>query len=76
MPLAPSNKGHGASALASPGRVDHAFTYTAYGQLIRYLELKGICICYAQNVANIDDDILKKAKETGQDWRQPILSAE
>jgi cysteinyl-tRNA synthetase len=48
----------------------HAFTYTAYDQLIRYLELKGIPVRYAQNVTDIDDDILKKAKETGEDWRE------
>ena len=47
----------------------HAFTYTAYDQLIRYLELKGIRVRYAQNVTDIDDDILKRAKETGEDWR-------
>jgi L-cysteine:1D-myo-inositol 2-amino-2-deoxy-alpha-D-glucopyranoside ligase len=50
--------------------VGHAFTYTAYDQLIRYLELKGIRVRYAQNVTDIDDDILKKAKETGEDWRE------
>ena len=48
----------------------HAFTYTAYDQLIRYLELRGIPVRYAQNVTDIDDDILKKAKETGEDWRE------
>ena len=48
----------------------HAFTYTTYDQLIRYLELKGIPVRYAQNVTDIDDDILKKAKETGEDWRE------
>jgi cysteinyl-tRNA synthetase len=50
--------------------VGHAFTYTAYDQLVRYLELKGIRVRYAQNVTDIDDDILKKAKETGEDWRE------
>jgi len=50
--------------------VGHAFTYTAYDQLIRYLEMKGINVRYAQNVTDIDDDILKKAKETGEDWRE------
>jgi cysteinyl-tRNA synthetase len=48
----------------------HAFTYTSYDQLIRYLELKGYHVRYAQNVTNIDDDILKRAKETGEDWRE------
>ena len=50
--------------------VGHAFTYTAYDQLIRYLEMKGMKVRYAQNVTDIDDDILKKAKETGEDWRE------
>jgi L-cysteine:1D-myo-inositol 2-amino-2-deoxy-alpha-D-glucopyranoside ligase len=47
----------------------HAFTYTAYDQLIRYLELIELPVRYAQNVTDIDDDILKRAKETGEDWR-------
>ena len=48
----------------------HAFTYASYDQLIRYFELKGIPVRYAQNVTDIDDDILKRAKETGEDWRE------
>jgi L-cysteine:1D-myo-inositol 2-amino-2-deoxy-alpha-D-glucopyranoside ligase len=48
----------------------HAFTYTTYDQLIRYFELKGIHVLYAQNVTDIDDDILKRAKKTGEDWRE------
>ena len=48
----------------------HAFTYTNYDHLIRYLELKGILVRYAQNVTDIDDDVLKKAKEDGEDWRE------
>jgi len=48
----------------------HAFTYTTYDQLIRYFELKGVHVRYAQNVTDIDDDILKRAKETGEDWRE------
>jgi L-cysteine:1D-myo-inositol 2-amino-2-deoxy-alpha-D-glucopyranoside ligase len=50
--------------------VGHAFTYTNYDHLIRYLELKGIPVRYAQNVTDIDDDILKRAKETGENWRE------
>ncbi len=48
----------------------HAFTYISYDQLIRYLERKDIPVRYAQNVTDIDDDILKRAKETGEDWRE------
>lgn len=46
----------------------HAFTYTASDILIRYLESKGLTVRYAQNVTDIDDDILRKAKEVGEDW--------
>ena len=48
----------------------HAFTYAAYDQLIRYLELKGLQVRYAQNVTDIDDDILKRAKKIAEDWRE------
>ncbi len=48
----------------------HAFTYITYDQLIRYLELQGLSVRYVQNVTDIDDDILRKAKETGEDWRE------
>ena len=46
----------------------HAFTYTAFDILIRYLEQQGQEVRYVQNVTDIDDDILRKAKEVGEDW--------
>jgi L-cysteine:1D-myo-inositol 2-amino-2-deoxy-alpha-D-glucopyranoside ligase len=46
----------------------HAFTYTAVDILIRYLESKGVTVRYVQNVTDIDDDILRKAKEVNEDW--------
>lgn len=46
----------------------HAFTYTVNDILIRYLELRGYQVRYAQNVTDIDDDILRKAKEVGENW--------
>jgi L-cysteine:1D-myo-inositol 2-amino-2-deoxy-alpha-D-glucopyranoside ligase len=46
----------------------HAFTYTSADILVRYLESKGLTVRYAQNVTDIDDDILRKAKEVGEDW--------
>lgn len=48
----------------------HAFTYTTADILIRYLESHGWPVTYVQNVTDIDDDILRKAKETGEDWRE------
>lgn len=47
----------------------HAFSYTSVDVLIRYLETKGQRVRYVQNVTDIDDDILRKAKELGEDWR-------
>ena len=47
----------------------HAFTYTINDILVRYLEMGGHAVRYAQNVTDIDDDILRKARELGEDWR-------
>lgn len=47
----------------------HAFTYTAVDILLRYLEWQGNRVHYVQNVTDIDDDILRKAQEVGEDWR-------
>jgi L-cysteine:1D-myo-inositol 2-amino-2-deoxy-alpha-D-glucopyranoside ligase len=48
----------------------HAFTYTAFDILIRYLEFRGYPVEYAQNVTDIDDDILRRAHKVGEDWRR------
>lgn len=48
----------------------HAFTYAVADHLIRLLELLGHRVEYVQNVTDIDDDILRKANEVGQDWRK------
>lgn len=47
----------------------HAFTYTNADILVRYLEFKGYPVRFVQNVTDIDDDILRKAKEAKEDWR-------
>jgi L-cysteine:1D-myo-inositol 2-amino-2-deoxy-alpha-D-glucopyranoside ligase len=47
----------------------HAFTYLTADILIRYLEFNGYPVRYVQNVTDIDDDILRKAKQVGEDWR-------
>jgi len=47
----------------------HAFTYTSLDALIRYLEFRGHQVRYVQNVTDVDDDILRKAKEVGEDWK-------
>jgi L-cysteine:1D-myo-inositol 2-amino-2-deoxy-alpha-D-glucopyranoside ligase len=47
----------------------HAFTYVMADVLVRYLESRGATVRYVQNVTDIDDDILRKAAEVGEDWR-------
>lgn len=47
----------------------HAFTYAAVDILVRFLEWQGHQVRYVQNVTDIDDDILRKAGEVGEDWR-------
>ena len=46
----------------------HAFTYTSFDILIRFLESQGQRVRYVQNVTDIDDDILKRAKQVGDSW--------
>jgi len=48
----------------------HAFTYTFFDTLRRYLASKKYKVNYTQNVTDIDDDILRKAKEEHRDWRE------
>src|SRR5215471_16917099 len=46
----------------------HAFTYVSFDALMRYLEHSGYNVKYVQNVTDIDDDILRKAREVGMAW--------
>lgn len=48
----------------------HAFTYLTFDILRRYLTFKGYSVTYTQNVTDVDDDLLKKAKETKRDWEE------
>lgn len=47
----------------------HAFTYVFFDTLSRYLEYIGFSVNYVQNVTDIDDDILRKAREQGKNWK-------
>lgn len=50
--------------------VGHAFTFLTFDILTRYLRFQGYDVTYVQNVTDIDDDILRKSKEMGLDWRE------
>ena len=47
----------------------HAFTYVFFDVLLRYLQAQKYNVEYLQNVTDIDDDILRKAKEQNTDWK-------
>ncbi|MBI2328027.1 cysteine--tRNA ligase [Candidatus Curtissbacteria bacterium] len=47
----------------------HAFTFLIYDVLVRYLRFLGRDVTYVQNVTDIDDDILIKAKSLGISWQ-------
>ncbi|HET8522612.1 MAG TPA: cysteine--tRNA ligase, partial [Thermomicrobiales bacterium] len=46
----------------------HAFTFLTFDILVRYLRSQDLKVTYVQNVTDIDDDILRKAAETGTTW--------
>ncbi|MEJ7901014.1 MAG: cysteine--tRNA ligase [Thermomicrobiales bacterium] len=48
----------------------HAFTFLSFDLLIRYLQASGQDVTYVQNVTDIDDDILRKAKELDMGWEE------
>jgi L-cysteine:1D-myo-inositol 2-amino-2-deoxy-alpha-D-glucopyranoside ligase len=44
----------------------HAFTYTVFDVLVRYLRHSGHRVRYARNITDVDDDMLRVAREQGQ----------
>ncbi len=46
----------------------HAFTFLTFDILVRFLRYMDYDVTYVQNVTDIDDDILRKAKEVGLAW--------
>ena len=47
--------------------VGHAKTYVAYDIMARYLRRKGYTMFFILNITDIDDKIINRAKETGED---------
>jgi len=50
------------------GHLGHAFTYVSFDVLHRYLEFLGHDVVYVQNLTDVDDDMLRKARETGEEY--------
>jgi cysteinyl-tRNA synthetase len=45
----------------------HARTYIAYDVIAKWLRYRGFDVFYLMNITDIDDKIIKRAKETGED---------
>lgn len=50
------------------GHLGHAFTYVSFDVLHRYLEYLGHRVVYVQNLTDVDDDLLRRARELGEDY--------
>jgi L-cysteine:1D-myo-inositol 2-amino-2-deoxy-alpha-D-glucopyranoside ligase len=50
------------------GHLGHAFTYVAFDVLNRYLRYLGHDVTYVQNLTDVDDDLLRRARELGEDY--------
>jgi L-cysteine:1D-myo-inositol 2-amino-2-deoxy-alpha-D-glucopyranoside ligase len=50
------------------GHLGHAFTFLSFDVLHRYLEYLGHPVVYVQNLTDVDDDMLRHAREVGEDF--------
>ena len=48
----------------------HAKTYTQFDFIVRYLRSLGYDVFYLQNITDIDDKIIQRSRERGQEWDQ------
>lgn len=47
--------------------IGHARTYISFDVIVRYLKHQGCSVFYLQNITDIDDKIINRAAETGED---------
>ena len=52
----------------------HARCYIAFDLVHRWLEHSGYDVHYVQNFTDIDDKIIARATETGQDWQEIVTT--
>lgn len=48
----------------------HARAAVVFDMIFRYLKHKGYQVTYVRNFTDIDDKIIKRAQESGRDWRE------
>ncbi len=50
--------------------VGHARSYISYDVIAKYLRYKGWSVFYIQNITDIDDKIIKRAREEKKSWKE------
>src|SRR2546425_399828 len=48
----------------------HAFTFSMFDVLVRFLEANGQRVKYVQNITDVDDPLFERARREGVDWRE------
>ena len=71
-PFEPQEPGHARVYVCGPTVYDfahlgHARCYVVYDVLVRHLRASGMRVTYARNITDIDDKILKRAGERGEE---------
>ena len=51
------------------GHMGHAFTFSMFDVLVRFVESGGVRVRYVQNVTDIDDPLFERARRDEVDWR-------
>ncbi|MEM2224221.1 MAG: cysteine--tRNA ligase [Acidilobaceae archaeon] len=52
--------------------IGHARTFTVFDAIKRYLNLRGYSVFHVQNITDIDDKIINRAREESRDWRSVV----
>ena len=52
--------------------IGHARTYISFDVMVKYLRAKGYKVFYLQNITDLDDKIIKRAKERKISWKKLV----
>src|SRR5262249_46199390 len=52
------------------GHMGHAFTFSIFDVLVRFLEANGVRVKYVQNITDVDDPLFERARRDHIDWRE------
>jgi len=52
------------------GHMGHAFTFSAFDILVRFVEASGTRVRYVQNVTDVDDPLFERARRDHLGWKQ------